>query len=216
MRHCIRNQPVPHAHVVAAPVAPPPAPFAPAFSAPPAGGSGSNITTGAYGYGGGDDSYGDGDYGRGYGDGSYGGGFDGSDGGYSDGAYSGPYDDGGHGGASYEAVPVGQSPGGGGASYDIPSRPPAAPDRGYHRAIPQAGDGGDGVAFAAEDGGHEDEGYFGGPLSSVFGGPESGPDSTAYVLQLPTSESRFFPHVMSAVFASKRLGAATVIGDSGA
>ena len=28
----------------------------------------------------------------------------------------------------------------------------------------QGGEGGDGVAFAAEDGGHEDEGYFGGPL----------------------------------------------------
>ena len=53
-------------------------------------------------------------------------------------------------------------------------------------------------------------------FSSVFGGPESGPGPTAYVLQLPTSESRFFPHVMSAVFASKRLGATTVIGDSGA
>ena len=51
----------------------------------------------------------------------------------------------------------------------------------------QAGNGGDGVAFAAEDGGHEDEGYFGGPLSSVFGGPESGHGPTAYVLQLPTS-----------------------------
>ena len=51
----------------------------------------------------------------------------------------------------------------------------------------QAGNGGDGVAFAAENGGHEDEGYFGGPLSSVFGGPKSGHDSTAYVLQLPTS-----------------------------
>ena len=33
MRYCIRNQPAPHAHVVAAPVAPP-APFAPAFSLP--------------------------------------------------------------------------------------------------------------------------------------------------------------------------------------
>ena len=113
-------------------------------------------------------------------------------------------------------MPVGQSPGGGGAGYDIPSRPPAAPDRGYHRAIQQAGDGGDGIAFAAEDGGHEDKGSFGGPLSSVFGGPESGPGPTAYVLQLPTSESRFFPHVMSAVFASNRLGATTMIGDSGA
>ena len=51
----------------------------------------------------------------------------------------------------------------------------------------QAGNGADGVAFAAEDGGHEDEGYFGGPLSSVFGGPESGHGPTAYVLQLPTS-----------------------------
>ena len=49
----------------------------------------------------------------------------------------------------------------------------------------QAGNGGDGVAFAAVDEGHEDEGYFGGPLSSVFGGPGHGP--TAYVLQLPTS-----------------------------
>ncbi|CAM9981893.1 unnamed protein product, partial [Ascophyllum nodosum] len=54
------------------------------------------------------------------------------------------------------------------------------------------------------------------PLSSVFGGPESGPGPTPYVLQLPTAESRFFPHVMSAVFASKLLGATTVIGDSGA
>ena len=51
----------------------------------------------------------------------------------------------------------------------------------------QAGIGGDGVAFAAEDGGHEDEGNFGDPLSSVFGGPESGHGPTAYVLQLPTS-----------------------------
>ena len=218
MSHCIRNQPAPHAHVVAAPIAPP-TPSAPAFSAPPTGGSGYNITTGAYGYGGGEGPYGGGAYGRGYGDGSYGGGaygYGGNDGGYSEGAYSGPYDHGGHGGASYEAAPVGQSSGGGGVGYDIPSRPPAAPDRGYHRAIQQAGDGGDGVAFAAEDEGHEDEGYFGGPLSSVFGGPESNPSPTAYVLQLPTSESRFFPHVMSADFAPKRLGATTVIGDSGA
>ena len=80
----------------------------------------------------------------------------------------------------------------------------------------QAGNGGDGVVFAAEDGGHEDEGYFGGPRSSFLGGPESGHGPTAYVLQLPTLESRFFPHVMSAVFTSKRLGATTVIGDSGA
>ena len=58
---------------------------------------------------------------------------------------------------------------------------------GYHRAMQQAGNGGDGVAFAAEDGGHEDEGYFGGPFSSVFGGPEPGHGPTAYVLQLPTS-----------------------------
>ena len=212
MRYCIQNQPSPHAHVVAASVAPH-APSAPAFSAPPTGGSGYNITAGAYGYGGGDDSYDGGAYGRGYGDGSYGGGaygYGGSDGGYSDCAYSGLYDHGGHGGASYEAVPVGQSPGGGGVGYDIPPRPPAAPDRGYHRAIQQAGDGGDGVAFAAEDGGHKDEGYFGGPLSSVFGGSDSGPGPTTYVLQLPTSESRFFPHIMSAVFASKRLGATTV------
>ena len=193
MRCCIQNQPAPHA------------PSAPVFSAPPTGG--------------GDGSYGGDAYGRGYGDGFYGGGaygYGGSDGGYSDGAYSGPYDHGGHGGAGYEAVPVGQSPGDGGVGYDIPSRPPAAPDRGYHRSIQQAGDGGDGVAFAAEDGGHEDEGYFGGPISSVFGGPESGPGPTAYVLQLPTFESRFLPHVMSTVFASKRLGATTVIGDSGA
>ena len=84
-------------------------------------------------------------------------------------------------------MPVGQSPGGGGVGYDIPSRPPAAPDRGYHRSIQQAGVREDGVAFAAEDGGHEDEAYFGGPPSSVFGGPESGHDPTAYVLQLPTS-----------------------------
>ena len=160
MRYCIRNQPAPHAHVVAAPVAPS-APSTPAFSTPPTGGSGYNTTTGTYGYGGGDGSY-----------------------------SGGPYDHGGHGDANYEAVPVGQSPGsggGGGAGYDIPSRPPAAPDRGYHRAIQQAGDGGDGAAFAAEDGGHEDEGYFGGPLSSVFGGPESGHGPTAYALQLPTS-----------------------------
>ena len=218
MRYCIRNQPAPHAHVVVAPVAPP-APSTRAFSGPLAGGSVFNITTDAYGYGGGDGPYGGGAYGRGYGDGSYGGGAYGhgsSDGGYSDGAYSGPYDHGGHGGASYEAVPVGQSPGGGGACYDIPSRPPVAPDCGYHRSIQQAGDGGDGVAFAAENGGHENEGYFGGPLASVFGGPESGPDLTAYVLQLPTSESRFFPHVISAVFASKLPGATTVIGDRGA
>ena len=83
---------------------------------------------------------------------------------------------------------VGQSPGAGaGAGHDIPSRPPGAPDGGYHRAMQQAGNGGDGVAFATKDGGHEDEGNFGGPLSSVFGGPESGHDPTAYVLQLPTS-----------------------------
>ena len=204
MRYCIRNQPAPHAHVVAAPVAPS-TPSAPAFSAPPTGG--------------GDGSYGGGAYGRGYSDGSYGRGahgHGGSDGGYSDGAYSGPYDHGGHGGADYEAVPVGKSPGGGGGGCDIPSRPPAAPDRGYHRSIQQAGDGGDGVAFTAEDGGHEDGGYFDGPLPSVFGGPESGPGLTAYVLQLPTSESRFLPRVMPAVFASKRLGTTTVIGDSGA
>ena len=103
MRYCIQNQPAPHAHVVAAPVAPP-APSAPVFSTPPTGGSGYN--------------------------------------------------------------------------------------GGYHRAMQQAGNGGDGVAFAAEDGGHEDEGYFGGPLSSVFGGPELGHGPTAYVLQLPTSGRR--------------------------
>ena len=51
----------------------------------------------------------------------------------------------------------------------------------------QVENGVDGVAFAAEDGGHEDEGYFDGPLSSIFGGPESGHGPTAYVLQLPTS-----------------------------
>ena len=183
----------------------PPRPLCSRLTAPPTGG--------------GDGSYGGGAYGRGYGDGFYGGGaygYGGSDGGYSDGAYSGPYDHGGHGGAGYEAVPVGQSPDGGGVGYDIPSRLPPAPDRGYHRSVQQAGDGGDGVAFAAEDGGHEDEGYFGGPISSVFRGPESGPGPTTYVLQLPTFESRFFPHVMSAVFASKRLGATAVIGDSGA
>ena len=83
MRYCIRNQPAPHAHVVAAPVAPP-APSAPAFSAPPSGGNGYNITTGAYGYGTGDGSY-----------------------------SGGPHDHGGHGDANYEAVPVGQSPGAG-------------------------------------------------------------------------------------------------------
>ena len=153
MRYCIRNQPAPYAHVVAAPVAPL-APSTLAFSAPLVGASGFNITTGAYGYGGGDGPYDGGAYGRGYGDGSYGGGvygYGGSDGGYSDGAYSGPYDHGGHGGhggASYEAVPLGQSPGGAGAGYDIPPRPPISPDHGYHRAIQQAGDGGDGVAFA--------------------------------------------------------------------
>ena len=53
--------------------------------------------------------------------------------------------------------------------------------------MPQVGNGGDGVAFAAEDGGHEDEGYFGDSLSSIFGGPESGHGPTAYVVQLPTS-----------------------------
>ena len=204
------------------PVAPP-TPSAPAFSAPPTGGSGYNITTGAYGYGGGDGSCGGGAYGYGGGDGPYGGGaygygygnvsygngpygggaygygygnvsyggdaygYGGSNGGYSDGAYSGgPYDHGGHGDANYEAVPGGQSPGGG-AGHDIPPRPPGAYDDGYHRAMQQAGNGGNGAAFAAEDGGHEDEGYFGGPFSSVFGGPEPGHSPTTYVLQLPTS-----------------------------
>ena len=203
MRYCIRNQHAPHAHVVATLVAPP-APSAPAFSAPPTGGSGYNITTGAYGYGGGDGScgggaygygggngpYGGGAYGYGYGNGSYGGdayGYGGSNGGYSDGAYSGgPYDHGGHGDANYEAVPGGQSPGGG-AGHDIPPRPLGAHDGGYHRAMQQAGNGGNGAAFAAEDGGNEDEGYFGSPFSSVFGGPESGHSPTTYVLQLPTS-----------------------------
>ena len=122
MRYCIRNQPAPHAHVIAAPVAPT-APSSLAFSAPPTGGSGYNITTDAYGYGGGDGSYGGGAYGYG-----------GSNGGCSDGAYSGLYDHDGHGGASYEAVLVGQSPGGG-AGYDIPSRPPGVPDGDYHRAM---------------------------------------------------------------------------------
>ena len=161
----LHSQPTcPHAHVVAAPID---------------GGGNGSYGGGAYGRAYGDGSYGGGAYGRGYGDGSYGGGaygYGGSDGGYSDGAYSGSSDYGGHGGAGYEAVPVGQSPGGGGVGYDIPSRPPAAPDRGYHRSIQQVGVGEDGVASAAEDGGHEDEGYFGGSLSSVFGGPESGPE----------------------------------------
>ena len=158
MRYCIRNQSAPHAHIVAA-LVPPPALSAPAFFAPPTGDSGYNTTTGAYGYGGGDGSY-----------------------------SGGPYDHGGHGHGNYEAVSVGQSPGAGaGAGHDIPSRPPGAPDGGYHRAMQQAGNGGDGVAFAAEDGGHEDEGYFDGPLSSVFGGPESSHGRTAYVRQLPTS-----------------------------
>ena len=133
-------------------------PSAPAFSAPPTGGSGYNITTGTYGYGG------------------------------SDGPYSGgSYDHGGHGDANYEVVPVGQSTGGSGAGHDISSRPPGAPDRGYHRVMQQACNGGDGVAFAAKGGGHEEEEYFGSPFSSVFGGPESGHGPTAYVLQLPTS-----------------------------
>ena len=124
MRYCIRNQPALHAHVVAAPVAPP-APSAPAFSAPPTGGSGYNTTTGAYGYDGGDGSY-----------------------------SGGPYDHGGHGDANYEAVLVGQSPGAGaGAGHDIQSRPPGAPDGGYHRDMQRAGNERDGVAFAAEDGG---------------------------------------------------------------
>ena len=161
-------------------------------------------------------------------DGSYSGGaygYGGSGGGYGDGTYSGgTYDHGGgggsgNGGASYEMVPVGQSPGGpggGGAGHHISSRPPGAPDGGYHGAMQQAGNGEDGVVFAAEDGGHEDEGCFGGPLSSGFGAPESGHGPTPCVLQLPTSEPRFFPHVMSALFASKHLDATTVIGDSGA
>ena len=185
MRYCIRNQPAPHAHVVAAPVAPL-APSAPAFSSPPTCGNGYNITTGAYDYGGGDGPYGGGAYGYGYGDGSYGG------------------------GAMVvamvatamaptavvptitadTAVPVGQSPGGGDAGHDIPSRPPVAPDGGCHRAMQQAGNEGDGVAFVAEDGGYEDEGYLGGPFSSVFGGPEWGHGPTAYALQLPTSGCR--------------------------
>ena len=142
---------------IVAALVPPPALSAPAFFAPPTGDSGYNTTTGAYGYGGGDGSY-----------------------------SGGPYDHGGHGHGNYEAVSVGQSPGAG-AGHDIPSRPPGAPDGGYHRAMQQAGNGGDGVAFAAEDGGHEDEGYFDGPLSSVFGGPESRHGRTAYVRQLPTS-----------------------------
>ena len=50
----------------------------------------------------------------------------------------------------------------------------------------QAGNGINGVAFAAEDG-HEDEGYFGGPFFSVFGDLESGRGPTPYALQLPTS-----------------------------
>ena len=94
------------------------------------------------------------------------------------------------------AVSVGQSPGRGG-DYDLPSRPPVAPDRRYHRAMQQAGNGGDGVAFAAEDGGHEDEEYFGSPLSSVFSGPESGHGLTAYVLQLPPSGRAAAPAVIS-------------------
>ena len=61
MRYCIRNQPAPHAHIVAAPVAPR-APSAPVFSAPPTGGSGYN---GAHGYGGGDGSYSGGNNGYG-------------------------------------------------------------------------------------------------------------------------------------------------------
>ena len=76
MRHCIRNQPAPHAHVVAAPID---------------GGGNGSYGGGAYGRGYGDGSYGGGAYGRGYGDGSYGGGaygYGGSDGGYSDGAYT--------------------------------------------------------------------------------------------------------------------------------
>ena len=80
----------------------------------------------------------------------------------------------------------------------------------------QAGNGGDGIAFTADDAGHEDEGYFGDPLSSVFGDPESGHGPTAYVLQFPTFELRFFSHVMFSVFASKRPGETTVIGNSGA
>ena len=128
MRYCIRNQPAPHVHVVAAPIAPHSS-SVPAFSAPPAGGSGYDIATGAYGHGGG----GGGAYGYGGGDGSYSGGaygYGGSGGGYGDGTYSGgTYDhggggSGGNGGASYEVVRVGQSPGGGGAGHDISSRPP--------------------------------------------------------------------------------------------
>ena len=121
MRYCIRNQPTPHAHVVADPIAPP-APSAPALFAPPAGGSGYDILTGAYGHGGGgggayghgggDDAYGYGGVDGSYSDGAYG--YGGSGGGYGDGTYSGgTYDHGGggNGGASYEMVPIGQSPG---------------------------------------------------------------------------------------------------------
>ena len=83
MRYCIRNQPAPHAHVVAAPVAPP-APSAPVFSAPPTSGSGYN---GAHGYGGGD------------GDGSY----SGSNNGY--GTHRGPQQQYSSGSRSYRAKP---------------------------------------------------------------------------------------------------------------
>ena len=81
MRYCIRNQRAPHAHVVAAPVAPP-APSAPVFSAPPTGGSDFN---GAHGYGGGDGSY------------------SGSNNGY--GAHRGPQQQYGSGSRSYRAKP---------------------------------------------------------------------------------------------------------------
>ena len=109
-------------------VAVPVAPPAPSATVFSAPPTGGSGYNGAYGYGGGDGSY-----------------------------SGGPYDHGGHGDANYEAVPVGQSPGAGaGAGHGIPSRPPGALDGGYYRAMQQAGNGGDGIAFAAEDGGHED------------------------------------------------------------
>ena len=61
----------------------------------------------------------------------------------------------------------------------------------------QAGNGGDGVAFPAEDGGHEDEGYFDGPFPSVFGGPESSHGPTAYACSFQPTVAAAAPAVIS-------------------
>ena len=157
MRYCIRNQPAPHAHVVAAPVAPP-APSAPVFSAPPTGGSGYN---GAHGYGGGDGSY------------------SGSNNGY--GTHRGPQQQYGSGSRSYRAKPFVRHYRGGDGTALWPQQQhgprPFCSFGWEQRGACRDGPPVNGLAHSIEQGQAQRDvemDYHGGPVSKVSGPPERG------------------------------------------